>query len=115
MTIHKRARGESWLVRAAIRVRRAIRETYVVRVAHIEGTHQSSSCSDNPKPTEVFGRKEKEVPVAVQLKTGKTVKVELGELKNYLEKNKDTIVFQHDPDMPTRRRIAKQGLEQSVD
>lgn len=80
-----------------------------------KGKRYQDSQEDMDNPLAVFVEREKEVPVPVQLKSGEIVEVKLGVLKDYIEKHEDVIAFEHDPAMPTRRKLAKQKLQHLVD
>jgi hypothetical protein len=81
MTINKgsrRARGESWLVRATTRIRKAIKETYIVNAPKSKDVCQNFSYSDDAQ---------QEAEATVLLKTGETVKVKAPNIERFLLEN----------------------------
>lgn len=75
------ARGESWLVRAATRIRRVIRETYIVDASKSKGSCQDFLHSDEANQAEA----------TVFLKTGETVKVKASDAERFLLENHSKI------------------------
>ena len=84
MTINKgsrRAKGESWLARAAARLRKAMKQASVVDAPGSKSTCQGSLYSDEADQAEA----------TVLLKTGETVKVKAPDIERFLLENRGKI------------------------